>query len=533
VTPAESPCVIRFLGWVTGKGNRCELGPAVRSQKGRALADSFSSGVYFHISDEDQLLHFSWNRTKWLGIPLSVPICPSTASSTGGRERGNGKAMTDAKEPVERFADPPALRGRWTVCAMLFVATSINYMDRQVIAILKPVLAQSTIHLAPLLPGWPTVEKSISLSELQFGKIVFMFQIAYALGVIFAGRMIDKLGCRKGYPIATGIWSLAAMGHALVHSVFGFGVARFFLGLGESGNFPAAIKATAEWFPPKERSLATGIFNSGANVGAILAPAIVPWVAWHFGWRFAFLTTGLFSAMWIVWWSVRYRTPRESMDWTRGEVIVPPPGPQPEWWRFLAYRQTWGFMVAKFLTDPVWWFFLFWLPGYFSSRFNLNLSHLGLPLIVIYCFSTVGSVCGGWLPRGFERLSMGLKPARLAAMLTCACLVVPVLFAGSLHSVWGAVALLSIAASAHQGWSANLFTTVPDMFPHAHVGTVVSFGQVAGAAGGAIFAMVAGNILQISHSYVPLFLYSASAYLVALLLLRKLAPGLKRAMTEG
>jgi ACS family hexuronate transporter-like MFS transporter len=441
--------------------------------------------------------------------------------------------MKEVVESTEVFAEPPALPGRWTVCAMLFVATSINYMDRQVLGILKPVLAQSSIHLAPLFPGWPTVEQSISMSEQQFGYIVSAFSFAYMFGVIFAGRLVDRLGCRRGYPIVTGLWSLAAMGHALVTSVFGFGVARVFLGLGESGNFPAAIKATAEWFPPKERSLATGIFNSGANVGAILAPAVVPWVALHFGWRYAFLTTGLFSASWILWWSLKYRTPRESMEWTRGAVIVPPQGPELAWWKLLKYRQTWGFALAKFMTDAVWWFYLYWLPSYFNSRFKLDLSHIGLPLIIVYNLSVIGSVGGGWLPRGYERLGLSLKKSRLAAMLTCALLVLPIGFAGGLTSEWSAVALLSLAASAHQGWSANLFTTVPDMFPHAYVGTVVSFGQVAGALGGAIFAAVAGNILQLTHSYVPLFLYSASAYLVALVLLRTLAPGLKRAMAQG
>jgi ACS family hexuronate transporter-like MFS transporter len=416
---------------------------------------------------------------------------------------------------------------------MLFVATSINYMDRQVIGILKPVLEQTVVHLQPLIPGWPSTETSIGMTDAQFGYIVAAFQIAYMVGVVFAGRMVDKLGCRRGYPLVTGLWSLSAMGHALVTSVFGFGIARVFLGLGESGNFPAAIKATAEWFAPKERSLATGIFNSGACMGAILAPAVVPWVALHFGWRAAFLTTGVFSATWIVWWSVTYRTPTESMDWTRGEVIVPPPGPQPGWWTLLGYRQTWAFMLGKFLTDPVWWFLLFWLPDFFNKRFSLNLAHLGLPLVIIYCVSSVGSVFGGWLPRGYERLGMALKPARLASMLTCALLVTPILFVGGLRSEWVAVALLSLAAAAHQGWSANLFTTVPDMFPHKYVGTVVSFGTLAGAAGGAIFAMVTGNILQITHSYVPLFFYSASAYLVALVVLRTLAPGLKRAMPQG
>ncbi len=427
---------------------------------------------------------------------------------------------------MEEGEELQALRGRWTICAMLFVATSINYMDRQVLSILKPALSGSVIHLQPLLPGWPTVETSIHLTDVQYGNILAAFQIAYALGVVFAGRLVDRLGCRKGYPIVTGLWSLAAMGHALVNSVLGFGIARFLLGLGESGNFPAAVKATAEWFPPKERALATGIFNSGASVGAILAPLTVPWVALHFGWRAAFLITGLFSAIWIVWWSIRYRTPERAAAMC--EVVTAKPSTL-AWWKLLRYRQAWGFMLGKFLTDPVWWFFLFWLPQYFNSRFNLDLSHIGLPLVVVYVSSTVGSVGGGWLPKKFLSFGMPLRSARLAAMLTCACLVVPIAVAGGLKSVWFAVALLSLAAAAHQGWSANIFTTASDMFPAEHVGTVVSFGQVAGALGGAIFQPIAGHILQFTHSFVPLFMYSASAYLIALLILRTLAPGLKRA----
>ena len=264
---------------------------------------------------------------------------------------------------MEEGEELQALRGRWTICAMLFVATSINYMDRQVLSILKPALSGSVIHLQPLLPGWPTVETSIHLTDVQYGNILAAFQIAYALGVVFAGRLVDRLGCRKGYPIVTGLWSLAAMGHALVNSVLGFGIARFLLGLGESGNFPAAVKATAEWFPPKERALATGIFNSGASVGAILAPLTVPWVALHFGWRAAFLITGLFSAIWIVWWSIRYRTPERAAAMC--EVVTAKPSTL-AWWKLLRYRQAWGFMLGKFLTDPVWWFFLFWLPQYFQ-----------------------------------------------------------------------------------------------------------------------------------------------------------------------
>jgi ACS family hexuronate transporter-like MFS transporter len=450
--------------------------------------------------------------------------------------------MADSTKPVDmRTAeldiaeDPPALRGRWTICAMLFVATTINYVDRQVLSILKPILHGQVIHLQPLFSGWPSLETTINVTDREYGYILAGFQVAYALGVVFAGRLVDRLGCRKGYPLVTGLWSLAAMAHALVRSVMGFGIARFFLGLGESGNFPAAIKATAEWFPPKERSLATGIFNSGAGVGAIVAPLVVPWVAIHFGWRSAFLVTGFFSIVWIVWWSIRYHKPEEAMERTRGEVVAAPSANVLPWWRLLGYRQAWGFMAGKFLTDPVWWFFLFGLPQYFHSRFGLDLTHMGPPLATVYVISTIGSVCGGWLPKGYVRLGMNLKAARLGAMLTCACCVLPVVIVGSLNSEWIAVGLLSLAAAAHQGWSANIFTTTSDMFPSEHVGTVVSFGQVAGALGGALFQPIAGDVLQRSQEmhtqtgFVPLFIYSGCAYLIALVLLRTLAPGLNRA----
>jgi MFS transporter, ACS family, hexuronate transporter len=442
-------------------------------------------------------------------------------------------------EATDGIDDAPALQGRWTICAMLFVATTINYVDRQVLSILKPILHGQTIHLQPLFSGWPSLETTINVTDREYGYVLAGFQVAYALGVVFAGRLVDRMGCRKGYPLVTGLWSLAAMAHALVRSVMGFGIARFLLGLGESGNFPAAIKATAEWFPPKERALATGIFNSGAGVGAIVAPLVVPWVALHFGWRAAFLVTGIFSLAWIVWWSIRYRKPKESMDWTSGQVVVAPVAGVLPWWHLLRYRQAWGFMIGKFLTDPVWWFFLFWLPQYFNSRFGLDLTHIGPPLVTVYVVSTIGSVYGGWLPKGYIRLGMSLKAARLAAMLTCACCVVPVITVGKLGSEWIAVGLLSLAAAAHQGWSANIFTTASDMFPSEHVGTVVSFGQVAGALGGAIFQPIAGDVLQRAREmhtqsgFVPLFIYSGCAYLIALVLLRTLAPGLKRAELQG
>jgi ACS family hexuronate transporter-like MFS transporter len=406
---------------------------------------------------------------------------------------------------------------RWTVCAMLFAATSINYMDRQVIAILKP-----------------TLQHSIGMTEVNYAYIVDAFQIAYAIGLLAAGRLIDKLGTRIGYMLMMAVWSLSAMGHALASTVLEFGFARFFLGLGESGNFPAAIKTVAEWFPQKERSLATGIFNSGANVGAILAPAIVPWVTLHWGWRAAFLTTGIFSGLWMFWWFRNYRQPANHPTLTGEELrhiyeeAAADVGPSIPWRRLLRCRQTWGFSIAKFLTDPIWWFYLFWLPSYFSAKFNLNLSHLGLPLIVVYNVSAIGSIGGGWLPSPFRRLGFSHTYARLAAMLFCACLVVPIYTVGNAKSEWTAIALISIAAGAHQGWSANLFTTSSDMFPRSAVGAVVGIGGMAGAVGGAVFSFFAGHILQLTHSYASLFGVAASAYLLAWVILCVVAPGLKK-----
>src|SRR3984885_1157753 len=406
---------------------------------------------------------------------------------------------------------------RWTICAMLFVATSINYMDRQVIAILKP-----------------TLEHSIGMTELSYGYIVDAFQIAYAIGLLAGGRLIDKLGTRVGYLLVMVTWSLSAMGHALANTVLEFGFARFFLGLGESGNFPAAIKTVAEWFPQNERSLATGIFNSGANVGAILAPAIVPWVTLRWGWHVAFLTTGLFSVLWILWWFRYYRKPTEHATFTSAELqhiyqdAAADLGPAIPWRRLLGYRQTWAFSIAKFLTDPIWYFYLFWLPSYFSAKFNLNLSHLGLPLIIVYNVSALGSIGGGWLPAPFRRLGLSANYARLAAMLFCAFLVIPICTATSAKSVWLAIALISVAAGAHQGWSANLFTTPSDMFPRSAVGSVVGIGGMAGTLGSGLFAFYAGHVLQLTHSYVTLFAIASSAYLLALIVLYVLAPGLKK-----
>lgn len=423
-------------------------------------------------------------------------------------------AFNDRSESVElEGARPTSIR--WTICAMLFVATSINYMDRQVIALLKP-----------------TLQQSIGLTELNYGYIVDAFQIAYAAGLLGVGRLIDRLGTRVGYMLVMAVWSLSAMGHALATSAIEFGVARFCLGWGESGNFPAAIKTVAEWFPPEERSLATGIFNSGANIGAILAPAFVPWVTLRYGWHAAFLSTGLFGLPWIVWWFLRYHPPQAPLQVGQGRLRQAPSttdsAPTISWRRLLSFRQTWGFSLAKFLTDPIWWFYLYWLPSYFSSKFNLSLSHLGLPLIIIYNVSAVGSIGGGWLPAPFRRMGLSPSHARLAAMLFCGAVVVPIYTAAGLKTEWAAIALLSLAAGAHQGFSANLFTTASDMFPRSAVGTVVGIGGMAGALGGAVFAFFAGHVLQLTHSYRILFAIAACAYLAAVLILYLLAPALKK-----
>lgn len=406
---------------------------------------------------------------------------------------------------------------RWTICAMLFAATSINYMDRQVISILKP-----------------TLEHSIGMTEVGYSYIVDAFTIAYALGLLAAGRFVDKVGTRIGYMVIMAVWSLSAMGHALAGTTFEFGIARFSLGLGESGNFPAALKTTAEWFPQSERSLATGIFNCGANVGAILAPLIVPWVTIRYGWHAAFLVTGMFSTMWIIVWYIKYRKPADHPTLSGAELryiyqeAAEKMGPSTPWLKLLCHRQTWAFATGKFLTDPIWWFFLFWLPSYFSSRFNLDLSHLGLPIIIIYNASAVGSIAGGWLPTPFRRLGLSPTKARLGAMLLCACLVTPIFTVTYLQSEWTAIALLSLAAAAHQGWSANLLTTPSDMFPRTAVGSVAGIGGMAGSVGLFLLSTYAGHILQLTHNYASLFAIAASAYLLALLLIVLLAPGLKR-----
>lgn len=406
---------------------------------------------------------------------------------------------------------------RWYICTLLFFAATINYLDRQVIGILKP-----------------TLEKEFGWSEIDYSNIVFWFQTAYAVGLLLVGRVMDRLGTRKGFSLAVIFWSLAAAGHALARSVFGFGVARFTLGLGEAGNFPASIKTVAEWFPKKERALATGIFNAGTNVGVLAAAAIVPWVTASFGWKWAFIVTGLVGFVWLAFWWVIYRHPDDHPNLSeeeRAHIQSDPPDPDVKipWLQLFPHRQTWAFAVGKFMTDPIWWVYLFWLPSFLNNKYGIDLKSVALPLIIVYLIADVGSVAGGWLSSSLIQRGWTINRARKTAMLICAISVTPIVFAAQASNVWVAVLLVGLATAAHQGWSANMFTTASDMFPRRAIGSVVGIGGMAGSIGGMIIAKVVGYILEWTGSYVPIFIIAASAYLVALLVIHLLAPKLEEA----
>jgi MFS transporter, ACS family, hexuronate transporter len=410
---------------------------------------------------------------------------------------------------------------RWRVCAMLLAATTINYVDRQVLGVLAPFL-QTEI-------GW---------NEIEYGYIVTSFQAAYAIGLLCIGAIIDRLGTRVGYAIAISVWSLAAMSHSLAASVVGFMLARFVLGLGEAGNFPAAIKTVAEWFPRRERALATGIFNSGSNVGAIIAPLMVPIVAVTWGWQAAFLFTGALSALWLAVWWMTYRAPEDQPGLSPEELAYirsdpPEPTVRVPWSQILRHRQAWAFVAAKFITDPIWWFFLFWLPKFLHAEYGLTLMGLGLPLIVIFLLADVGSIAGGWLAGRFIKRGWSVNRARKGTMLICALAVVPIVFAAQADNLWLAVALIGMATAGHQGWSANVFTLTSDMFPRHAVASVVGIGGFAGAVGGMMIATFTGFLLETTGSYVPVFLMAGSAYLIALVVVHALAPRLQPARLDN
>ena len=405
-------------------------------------------------------------------------------------------------------------RFRWVICGLLFLGVSKNYMDRQVLAVLKGPLQHEF--------GW---------NDIDYGNLVFAFQAAYATGMIFVGRLIDRLGTRAGYALAMVFWSLASMGHAIANSFASFAIARLLLGFGEAGVFPASIKSVAEWFPRKERALATGIFNAGTNVGAIIAPLIVPWIALRLGWRWAFLLTGSLGFAWLILWLSIYRKPEQHPGCTNQErTYIQSDQPEPpgkiKWTQLLPLRQTWTVAAGKFVTDPIWWFYLFWIPDYLQREHGLHLTQIGLPILVIYVISDLGSVAGGWLSSILIRRQFSVNAARKSAMFVCAVSVVPVAIAFRISGLWPATLLIGLAAAGHQGFSANLYTLTSDLFPSRAVASVTGIGGMAGAIGGMLIAEIVGHVLQWTGSYMIPFLMAASAYLLALLLIHALSPRL-------
>lgn len=444
---------------------------------------------------------------------------------TGVAER----SRTLGPDGVERPAQPPQdgktgrlLGYRWTICALLFFATTINYIDRQVLGILAPTLSREL--------GW---------SESQYGNIVSWFSFAYALGFLGMGRLLDRIGVRAGFALSIVAWSTAAIAHALARTAAGFSYARAALGLGESGNFPGAIKATADWFPRKERALATGIFNAGSNVGAILTPLLVPWIALTYGWQEAFVVTGCLGFIWLAFWLRVYRSPEQHPKLSADELAYirsdsPEPNVSVPWRQLLVHRQTWAFVLGKFLTDPIWWFYLYWLPKFLDARFGIKLAQLAMPLITIYLVADVGSVGGGWLSSALIKRGWTVNRGRKTAMLAAALLIVPTMFAPQASSLWVAVGIVSVAAAAHQWWSANIFTTASDMFPRGAVASVVGLGGFAGAMGGVLFQRITGRVLEATHNnYSVIFVVCGLAYVTAWVIIHLLAPRLEPARVGG
>ncbi|GAM04123.1 major facilitator transporter [Novosphingobium sp. MBES04] len=408
-------------------------------------------------------------------------------------------------------------RYRWLIVTLLFAATAVNYVDRQMIGVLKP-----------------TLEAEFNWSESDFAGIIFWFQLAYAIGYLSFGKVVDALGARLGYTIAIVIWTISHVAHGFASGVTSFAAARFGLGIGESGNFPAGIRAVTDWFPQKERAFAIGLFNAGANVGAILTPLIVPLLVLWFDWRMAFFVTGLFGVAWLAaWWAI-YRHPSEHARLTREELawIQQDPADPIEkigWSRLLIVRETWAYALGKFLIDPIWWFFLFWLPGYLFERYDLDLKTFGLPLAAIYLISDFGSIAGGWMSSKLIKAGRTPNFARKLTMFVCAVCVLPIWFAQSIDNVWSAVLVIGLATAAHQAFSANLYTLPSDMFPRGAVGSVVGIGGTVGALGGMGMALFAGYILDATGNYEVLFAICASAYLLALLAIHLLSPRLDAA----
>jgi len=401
---------------------------------------------------------------------------------------------------------------RWLVCALLFAVVALNYTDRQVLSVLKPTLQQTY--------GW---------TETGYGQVAFWFQAAYGLGYVMFGRVVDRYGAKVGGTIAVTIWSIAHMAHALATSTAGFTWVRIPMGIGESGLFPCTLAATTEWFPKRERALAIGIFNAGSNVGAILAPFIVPIITILWGWQMAFILTGLLTFAWLAVWLIWYRRPREMKSLSGQELTYIESDPQEAqrpvaWSKLLSTRQTWAYMLGRFLIDPVWWTFLFWLPDFFSKRYGVDLKHYGPPLVAIYVMADVGSVLGGWRSSHLIKRGVAVGRARKLAMLACAVCAVPVAGAMYASDLWLAVAVIGLACAAHQGFSANLYALPSDLFPRWAAGSIVGLGGLSGALGGMLMSLYASNVLQTIGTYTPIFIFASLAYLFALLVVHLIVP---------
>jgi ACS family hexuronate transporter-like MFS transporter len=407
---------------------------------------------------------------------------------------------------------PPAGKIRWIVCALLFFAVVLSYIDRLVLSVLKPTLQAQY--------GW---------TESGYADIVFWFQAAYGIGFLLFGRLIDRVGAKIGYLLAMGVWTAAHMAHVLVTSTLGFVAVRIPLALGEAGTFPAALAAASEWFPKRERALAIGIFNAGANVGAVVTPLLVPALTLAMGWHSAFIVTALFNLVWLGAWLAFYRRPREHRAITPAEIAYIESDPPIEqrrvpYRRLLATRQTWAYISGRFLIDPVWWMLLFWLPDFFHRSFGIDLKGYGPPLVAIYLIADVGSILGGYASSRMLARGVSANRARKLAMAMCALIVVPIAFAQYAPTPWIAVLLIGLACAGHQGFSTNLFAMPGDLFPSWALGSIIGLGGFAGAAGGMLMARYAGMVLERVGSYTPIFLFCGAAYLLALLVVHLVNP---------
>lgn len=405
---------------------------------------------------------------------------------------------------------------RWVVVGLLFFAVAVNYIDRAVLGVLKPVL-----------------DKELGWSQIDYGWMVTAFQACYAAGYLFGGRLIDRIGVRVGLLLTVTLWSVAALAHAGARSVVSFSVARSCLGLTEGGCFPGAIKAVAEWFPKEQRAFATGLFNVGSNVGAVTCPAIVPWIAAHWGWQGAFIVTGAVGFVWVAVWVWLYRdldkNPRVSeaeLAYIRKDPVEPPS--RIPWLELVRHRQTWAFMIGMMASAPVWWFYIFWIPDFLSKQFELNLTQSSVPLMTIFLVAGIGGISGGWLSSALMRRGWSVNAARKTALLVCSLCVLPVFLTPMLPTVWPAVALVALAAAAHCGYAANLYTLVSDTVPREAVSSVVGIGGMAGSLAGMFFAQVVSRILDFTHNnYLMPFGLCATLYLVALGLIHVLLPRLE------